>query len=229
MKAAAYCGTRNLYADMIPAVKSLLIHSYVERIYLIIEDDSFPYYLPDCVTTINVSGQEYFRPGGPNMNSRFTWMAMMRATLCHLFPDLDRILSLDIDTIAVQDVSNLWDLPIDDCYFAASMEPIRTKKDFLYTNIGVCLYNLKKLRDGKADRVIRELNRKPYRFLEQDVMNDLCQGAIYDMPSDYNANDWVLPSENPKIVHYAGIRVWNNTPLVQEYRDIPWSEIRGGL
>lgn len=229
MKAAVYTGTRNLYPDMVPAVKSLLINSDVERVYLLIEDDKFPEYLPDCVETINVSGQEYFRPGGPNMRSKYTYMAMMRATLCHLFPDLDRILSLDVDTIVQEDISELWDLPIEDCYFAASMEPLRTTDSFLYTNIGVCLYNLEKLRDGKADRVIRELNRREYHWLEQDVMNQFCQGRIYDMPSEYNANNWVLPCENPKVLHFAAIREWNHFPPVAYYRGIPWAVIRGGL
>ena len=229
MKAAVYTGTRNLYPDMVPAVKSLLINSDVERVYLLIEDEEFPYYLPECVETIDVSKQQYFRPDGPNMKSRFTYMAMMRATLCHLFPDLDRILSMDVDTIVEGNISDVWYLPIDDCYFAASMEPLRTTKTFMYTNIGVCLYNLEKLRDGKADRVIQELNRNPYRWLEQDVMNNLCQGEIYDMPSEYNANNWVQPCAIQRIIHYAAIRQWNHLPPVQKYRNIPWSEIRGGL
>lgn len=45
-RAAAYCGTRNLYQDMIPAIKSLLLNSNVDKIYLLIEDDEFPYPLP---------------------------------------------------------------------------------------------------------------------------------------------------------------------------------------
>ena len=46
MRAAVYCGTRNLYKNMITAAKSLLIHSNVEKIYFLIEDDIFPYEIP---------------------------------------------------------------------------------------------------------------------------------------------------------------------------------------
>ena len=46
LRVAAYCGTRNLYKDMVPAVKSLLVNSNVDKIYLLIEDDQFPYKLP---------------------------------------------------------------------------------------------------------------------------------------------------------------------------------------
>ena len=42
------------------------------------------------------------------MNSSFTYLAMMRAALAKLFPDIDRILSLDVDTIIDQNISDLW-------------------------------------------------------------------------------------------------------------------------
>ena len=55
MRAAVYAGTRNIYENMIPSMKSLLIHSNVEKIYFLIEDDKFPYELPPEVECINVS------------------------------------------------------------------------------------------------------------------------------------------------------------------------------
>lgn len=222
MKAAAYTGTRNLYSGMVPAVKSLLAHSDVEKVYLLIEDDEFPYYLPDCVETVNVSNQTYFRPGGPNMDSDFTYMAMMRATFALMFTELDRILSLDVDTIVNEDISILWDAPLNDCYFCAAPEWHKTKPDRVYTNIGVCMYNLEKLRDGKAQQAIDALNTRKYRFLEQDVFNEICQGHILLMNGNYNANYWVKHGDNPKIVHYAAIRDWEEIELVKQYRQMEW-------
>jgi hypothetical protein len=55
MKVAAYSGTRNVYYRMIPAVKSLLKNSNIDLVYLLIEDDIFPYDLPEKVKCINVS------------------------------------------------------------------------------------------------------------------------------------------------------------------------------
>jgi len=40
---------------MITAAKSLLEHSNVEKIYFLIEDDIFPYELPQEIECINVS------------------------------------------------------------------------------------------------------------------------------------------------------------------------------
>lgn len=227
MNYAVYTASRNLYQDLLPAVKSLIINSSVDKVFFLIEDDKFPEELPDMIECINVSNQKFFAEDGPNMRSRFTYLAMMRATLAKLFPDIDQIFSLDVDTIIDKPIGDvLWKLPLDDYYFSASKEPFRTDYEKLfYTNTGVAMYNLKKLRDGKVDEVIAELNRKQYSFLEQDVFNYLCQGHILDMPSCYNANDWTMPTYDKKIVHYAGIKEWNHYPLVAQYRSISWDRI----
>lgn len=219
MKAAVYTATRNLYKHMLPAIKSLICNSDVEHIYLIIEDEKFPYEVPDICEVIDLSGQNFFDHNGPNMNSRYTYMAMIRAALSKILPvSLDRVLSLDVDTIVDRDISDLWDLPIDDCYFAAAHEWHETTNKFIYTNVGVCLFNLTKLRDGKADEIIHILNTRRYEWLEQDVMNMLCQGYIYDMPAEYNDEYFTETVTEPKIIHHIG----NNDrlpgfPDVQKY------------
>ena len=225
MKAAVYCGTRNVYADMMPAMKSLLINSDVDKIYLLIEDDEFPYELPDCVETINVSNQLYFDHNSPNYKNGWTWMVLMRAALHRIF-DFDRVLSLDIDTIVAKDISELWDLPIDDYYLAGVREPHKSNNR-LYINAGVMLLNLETLRDGKGDEIISALNTKRYPYNEQDCINELCQGGIYKMPSDYNASNWTEPTTTPKIQHFAAIQRWQNHPLVEMYRNKTWTDIFG--
>ncbi len=223
MKIAAYTASRNLYADMIPAVNSLLQHSDVDKVYFLIEDDVFPYYLSEKIEVINISDQKYFPKDGINYKNRFTYMVLIRAAFAKIFPQYDKILSLDVDTIVDKDISDIWNLPIDDYYFSAALEPYCSKggkfeKMDKYYNVGVALYNLKKLRDGKVDEVIESLNTVPYDFLEQDCFNKLCEGHILDMSSDYNACNWTTPTGNPRIVHYAGIKNWSNEPLVQKYR-----------
>ena len=157
MKHAVYSGSRNLYPEMAAAAKSLAANSDVDRIYLLIEDPEFPSDLPSYVEAIDVSGQGWFPDGGPNMNSEFTYLALIRAALCHLFPEIDRILSLDVDAFCVGDVSDVWDIPLDGFYLAASPEPVCCGKGLMYCNTGVALYNLDMLRDGKADEVIEVL------------------------------------------------------------------------
>lgn len=228
MKHALYSGSRNLYGDMATAAKSLIAHSDVDKIWLLVEDDSFDYYLPDICEVVDVSGQQFFPKGSANMETHFSYLALMRAALA-LMPelnDVDRILSLDVDTICVRNVSQVWDMPIDDCYFSASVEPKNCYKNMLYCNTGVALYNLEKLRDGKAEEVIHALNVRRYPNIEQDAFSFLCQGHIHDMPSEYNANPWTKPTTVTRIKHFAGQKhsTWSEHSLFEEYRLMPWEK-----
>ena len=225
MKHAVYSGSKAIYEDMVTSAKSLAANSDVDKIWFLIEDMVFPYDLPEYVTCINVSNQQFFKPDGPNMNSPYTYLAMMRAALCYVLPDVDVVLSLDADTICIQDVSDLWDIPLYGNYFAASKEPDRSYCDLLYTNTGVALYNLDALRKGKADEVISVLNSSHFNWVEQDVLNYLCQGRIVNMDGNYNANDWT-EHNNPKILHFAGYSDWRDRPEVCLYRNMSWDDVR---
>ena len=227
-KIAIYTGSRNIYSDMEMAAKALTANSDVDKIYFLIEDDIFPNDLPDHIQVMNVSDQEYFMPWSPNMTTRFTYFAMLRAALGDIFPQYDRVLSLDCDTIPVRDVSHLWELPINDYYFAAAQEPHRSHDGLLYTNVGVCLMNLKRLRETeKTYECIDVLNARRYTFVDQDVMNYLCQGYIYDMPSEYNATNFTNPCQNPRIIHFAGMKRenWLKHPKAKFYNNTSWDDI----
>ena len=223
MRHVAYCGSRGIYDDMVASAKSLVAHTEVDAIWFFAEDAEFPCELPDYVHVVDVSEQEWFDPDGPNMTSGYTYLAMMRAVLCRLLPDADRVLSLDADTVCVGDVSGLWDIDLDGKYFAAAREPHRCYCDVLYTNTGVCMYNLGMLRDGKADEVVSVLNGSKFQYLEQDAFNCLCQGRIAEMGGDYNANDWTEHSR-PRILHFAGHSDWRDRPEVAFWRNATWEQ-----
>lgn len=231
-KVAVYFGSHHIYADMIPAAKSLLINSDVDRIYLLIEDDEFPYELPKSgvIETINISDlvPRIFNPNGPNYSTEWTYIGLIRVALTKVFQNLDRILTIDCDTIVASDVSDLWDLDLTDYYFAGVKEPhLSNMSGGLYVNAGVMMLNLKKLReDGKDDELIRLLDTKRMWFVAQDAMNALCKGNILELPGDYNASTYTTPTTKPKIVHYAGNRHWRDYELVRQYRNIPWDQIR---
>ena len=227
-KHAAYCGTRNIYGDMETAAKSLVAMSDVDVVHLVIEDAEFPSELPPIVQVHDVSGQTYFAPDGPNAANGWTYMVLMRTALCHVLPRVGRVLSLDCDTVCMEDVSDVWELPVDDCYFAAVPEWHKSGNGLMYCNAGVALYNLRKLRDGKADEVIDVLNRRRYTWPDQDVLNYLCQGRIADMPSCYNSNWWTdKNAPGARIVHFAGVQRegWVNDPRVTRWRDMSWDEV----
>ena len=227
-KHALYTGSRNLYGDMQTAAKSLIANSDVDKVWLLVEDDGYDYWLPDFCEVIDVSGQKFFPKDGPNMGTQYTYMAMIRCALALMpeFDGVDRILSLDVDTIANRKVNDVWDLPLgDEYYFSAVREHHRSLGNLLYTNIGVALMNLDLLRNGKAEEFIYALNHWRYRWIEQDVMNYLCQGRILEMPPEYNACDFIR-HDFVRIRHFAAksAKVWREDPLVRHYREMSWDE-----
>ena len=73
------------------------------------------------------------------------------------------------------------------------------------------------------DEIIDVLNRRYFRWPEQDVMNYLCQGRILDMPHEYNACECVRHSY-VRIRHYAAEKIeeWRKDKLACQYREMSW-------
>ena len=226
MKHAVFCATRNIYADMEAAARALVANSDVDRVHFLIEDAEFPRPLPGIIECHDVSGQSFFPMGGPNTNTGWTWMVLMRAALCHILEDVDVVLSLDCDAFCVRDASAIWDADLSGKYLAGVIERAKSNADMRYVNFGVVLFNLAQLRDGKADEIIAALNARRYEFPEQDAGNRLCQGGIVELPDEYCAMSFNATVNNPRIVHYAGVGrdKWRDNPEARLYIDMTWDE-----
>lgn len=228
MKAAVYCATRNVYEDVTPSIKSLLLNSDVDKIYILAEDDELPFYLPKECEVKNVSNQRYFPKGGLNYNTRWSYIILMRVLFPKMFPLLDRILSLDNDVIINEDISEIWDIDLTGYFFAAVKEPYRSGLiNSLYTCIGVTMYNLDMMREYKiSDRCVYKLNSHVYPYPEQDVLNEVCRGNIKELPPTYGMSPWTTQCLNPKIDHFAASEgKWRERNIVKYYRSIPWEKV----
>ena len=226
MKAACYIMTRNVYKDIVPSLKSLLINSDVDKVYILAEDDDIGMKLPDKVEIINISDQPYFTKDSPNWENWWAWIILIRAAFCKIFPDLDRILSLDLDTLVVEDISKLWDIPMGNNYAAGALDLPLMTGDRKYINGGVVLWNLKQLRDGTADEMIKLLNTRKFTYPEQDCLNLVCEGKIYLLNGIYNYGTFSRANGSPKILHFAGqgLKRYYEDERVQEYLNLPWEE-----
>ena len=109
-----YAGTRNQYKQMVLAAKSLLAWNDV-KVKFLIEDDEFPEELDPNIECINVSDQYYFSRFGPNYSKRWTYMSLMRLAFPLMFPDEDRILWLDNDTLVTGDITPLLNTESSSC------------------------------------------------------------------------------------------------------------------
>ena len=231
MKHAVYSGTRNLYADMVTAAKSLVANSGVGKIHFLIEDAEFPMELPSIIECHDVSGQTWFPKNGPNMASWFSYMAMLRVCYTKILPDVGMVLQLDVDTVCVDDVDGVWDTPLDGKWCAMCYETLGTFKPYgpRYYNAGVALMDLDRMReDGADDKLISFLNERKVPYVDQDAFN--YYRSIADMDPRYNECFVTGYSETPAIVHFAGHRDWQTTNRVarreylRKYREMTWDE-----
>ena len=220
-KVACYCMTRNIYHKVEPSMNSLLKNTpSIDRVFLLTEDDDVGFELPAKVRIVNVRDQKFFDPDGPNYRCKWTYMCLIKTTLAKLFPQYDRMLSLDLDTIVEFDIGELWDTPMGDHYLAGVPEPNNTRDGFVYINAGVVLWNLKQLRDGMVDKIIDSLNTVEWPFPEQNCVSHLCQGRIYHLNAMYNSSRYSVPCLHPKIHHFAAYPNWyEQIPLVQKYKE----------
>lgn len=233
-KTVVYSGTRNLYPHMAPAIKSMLANSSAEKVYLLIEDDHFPEWLPEMVETINVGGQEYFRPESINYNSYFTYMALIRVCYAKILPaTVRKVLQLDVDTVVVDNIDGLWDVNMSGKWFAAANEDSGKWRPYgeKYYNIGVCMFNLEQMRkDNAAETLIEYLNKNKVMYLEQDALNDLGRNKVVQLPLRFNESRVTGYTDHPAIIHYAGIMNWKANYAIhrgerlKEYTEMSWDE-----
>ena len=228
-KVAVYTGTRNVYPQMYTSLKSLLLNTEMDRVYLIIEDDKFPYPVPSNVLLINASEQTFFKPGSPNYSTSYSYMELLRCALSFILKE-DLVLWLDIDTIIDNDISDLFSLDMTGYYYAGAIEPQKCRGIFMYVNVGVLLCNLALLRDTHKElELIGFLNQYHFDFPGQDVINLLCQGGIRVIGSEYNTNDWGVPCTRPKVIHYAAVKpdIYKKDWAYQKYEriELPLEEV----
>ncbi|EAJ5229378.1 glycosyltransferase family 8 protein [Campylobacter jejuni] len=157
-------------------------------------------------------------------------------------PDLDKCIFLDVDLVAVGDISKLWEICIDDYYMAAVSDqaPLHSESwtlklplpyDYLYVNTGVTLINLKKWREDNIQELLFQ-NSAQYaeilQFPDQDTLNITLYKKIKYLSHIYNA----MPVQtyynekqkqeafsNPQIIHWAGYKKpW-------KFPDAPYAEM----
>lgn len=228
-RAVLYTATRKLYQDMVVSMKSLLHHTNVDKVYCFIEDDSFPYELPEFVETINITKQEWLHPKGANMDNLYSYIVLMRAIAFKFIPE-DKVLSLDCDTIVRKDVSALFDESIGDNYYAAVQEDhTNLRTVWPYFNFGVAILNLKEIK--KHERLLIDLlNEAKFGCPEQDIMLLMFRDKIASLKSKFNST-YCTPKCNEEdiaIRHYVGHEKKELLYKSDEYRMylyMPWEEV----
>lgn len=133
----------------------------------------------------------------------FTPGTLLRLYIPERLPDLSKVVYLDCDMIVKTDLARLWDIPLDSyslgvCLDAARESNVKYYQDVhkqfgidwrIYFNAGFLVMNLGKLRKTHMipEKVMEMIYTHPnLPYLDQDVLNILCQRNAYFFSQRYN-------------------------------------------
>ncbi len=185
---------------------------------------------------IDVSEQMRYIQEALQLRDYYTGATYYRIFIANMFPQYDRALYIDSDTIILGDISKLCTVELGDHFIAAvpdgavaSVPAFRLyTKEVLgieateYFNAGIILMNLDQFRKNDFHGKFCDLLRK-YKFRvaqDQDYLNVLCHKRTLLLGMEWNR----MPiggatNEKPEIVHYnLTLKPWHyDNILFQEY------------
>ncbi len=172
-----------------------------------------------------------------HMRDYYTCTTYFRIFIAGMFPQYDKAIYLDCDTVVLGDLSALYNYDLKDnliggapCEgvnsFKVYKEYVRTVDGLnpdMFFNAGVILMNLKGFREEGFYEKFADLLKK-YKFTviqDEDYLNVLCQDRVLQLPRAWNkfpvSKDRLFRGEL-RIVHYGMTwKPWH-------YADIPYQE-----
>lgn len=138
---------------------------------------------------------------GVRFEGNITESAMFRLLISDYLQEYERCLYFDCDIVVLGDISELYELPIDENYIAAIKDggiqcyfgryrdhakEIGIKSMKSYVNSGILVMNLKTIREkGMKEKFLSHISRQ-YPYPDQDILNTCCEGRIKYLPLKYN-------------------------------------------
>lgn len=187
-----------------------------------------------------------------------TTTAFSRVFLADLLPmSVHKVLYLDSDIVCLGKLDELWNTDltgnnaiiggIEDfgCYAGYARERLPLSIEDTYINSGVLLIDLLKWRENEiTKKCIDCAIQEQYPFLDQDVINTVCRGNIYNLSFAFNfqipfwlfeERFWMISGERmedarramkkPIIIHYTENKPWFNPCLAHSSHWIKYLEL----
>ena len=172
-----------------------------------------------------------------HMRDYYTCTTYFRVFIAGMFPQFDKALYLDCDTVIMGDVSELYHYDLGTNLIGGApcegVNSFQIYKDYVtyvdglntdyFFNAGVILMNLKAFREEGFYEQFADLPKK-YKFSviqDEDYLNVLCQDRVLRLPRAWNKTPVgpdKLAREDLRIVHF--IMTWKPW----RYSDIPYQE-----
>lgn len=170
-------------------------------------------------------------------SGEFTLTIYFRLFIAELFPELDKAIYIDSDTVVNEDIAKLYSVDMGEAMFGAVRDTFAGNNAMLsryienavgigrseYVNSGVLLMNLDKIRKMHlADRFLKLMAEYHFDSIapDQDYINAMCAKDIYFLDKEWN----VMPNKGgeymarPKLIHY------NLFDKPWHYSEIPYEE-----
>ena len=168
---------------------------------------------------------------------------LYRTFIARLFPQYDKAIYIDADTILAGDIGELYDIDLGEKVVAARPDPkVAAVPEFVgyvekaldipakeYVNSGVLLMNLKKLRKLYYITKMTDLMKKYDASLvapDQDYLNVILKGQILHLPKEWNAQSGEMEKGSTKLLHFnLSRKPWFHDDV--EGGDLFWEAARG--
>ena len=144
-----------------------------------------------------------------------------RMFIADMFPEIDKAIYIDSDTVVQGDISELYGVDLKDCDVAACHEQAMVQEDVYGTyvekclgldrnrffNAGVLLINCKSFRENKIlERFVKLLGVYDCRVTQdEDYLNIICADRVLFLPQTWNSEvfgEMLDAPENCNIIHY---------------------------
>lgn len=184
---------------------------------------------------VNVSERLEAVKSSLQLRDYYTGATYYRIFIANMFPDYDKALYLDSDTVILGDISRLYRYDLRDNLVGAVTDAVvnghpvfrEYAREVLgiepkyYFNAGILVMNLKKFRSDDFYGQFRALLAE-YKFCvaqDQDYLNVICKNKVKYLPNTWNA----MPVSGegrtaPMLVHY------NLTAKPWHYADVPFAK-----
>lgn len=139
--------------------------------------------------------------------SRWSPVIFYRLFAYRLFPNIEKMLYIDSDTLVQHDLSELYNTDISNYALAAvrDMAPLnlypempdvkvvrafkeKYQKHDLYINSGVLLMNMQRIRESETRMTSVDI---PLKYPDQDIINYVFDGKMLELPLKYNCIPFV--------------------------------------
>lgn len=162
-----------------------------------------------------------------------TQATYFRFLLPNLLKHTDKILYMDADAIALDDIAKIFSFTMENTYVGGvrdivgyldkenRCEELNIDSLDQYVNAGVLLMNLDEMRKNQlSEKMLAMAKKRSFSYNDQDIINSVCYGKIKCLPCKCNVIvdylkepaqissvlqlDYTKETKNPFIMHYAG-------------------------